>query len=95
MVTPTIIYLHEKGNNAMTVKEKIDYMILSLQVARDELEYAEKYLNNAKNKYNNEKRTPNGTLIRESLRNVNRLSSICASEVIFGPYENELYKRKN
>ena len=61
MVTPTIISLHEKGNNVMTVKEKIDYMILSLQVARDELEYAEKYLNNAKNKYNNEKRTPNVT----------------------------------
>lgn len=95
MVTPTIISLHEKGNNAMTVKEKIDYMILSLQVARDELEYAEKYLNNSKNKYNNEKRTPNGALIRELLRNVNRLLSICASEIIFGPYENELYKHKN
>lgn len=79
----------------MTVKEKIDYMILSLQVARDELEYAEKYLNNSKNKYNNEKRTPNGALIRELLRNVNRLLSICASEIIFGPYENELYKHKN
>ena len=92
MVTPTIISLHEKGNNAMTVKEKIDYMILSLQVARDELEYAEKDLNNAKG--NRIMKSVLQTMIRESLRNVNCLLSTVLQRY-FGPNETKSYKRKN
>ena len=33
----------------MTVKEQIDYMILSLQIAKDEIDYAEKYIKEEKN----------------------------------------------
>ena len=32
----------------MNVKEQIDYMILSLQLAKSEIEYAEKYRNTKK-----------------------------------------------
>lgn len=54
--------------------EKIDYMIKSLEVAKDEIEYAETW-NDKKNQqgkefynysgYGNNHRYPNGTIMRE------------------------------
>lgn len=93
----------------MNQKEKIKFMIGSLQVALDELEYAEKYKKMYDSKrisekisgrcdfgFYSENRTPNGTLIREALRNVSRLAPIVAKEIIVGSgcsYENEVYKK--
>lgn len=93
----------------MDQKEKIKFMIGSLQVALDELEYAEKYkmlYNNKRHReelsgqhdfsFYSEYRTPNGTLIREALRNVSRLAPIVAKDIIVGNscnYENEVYKK--
>lgn len=72
----------------MTVKEQIDYMILSLQIAKDEIDYAEKYIKKQKKDedfysyghmgYSN--RSPNGTLIRESLKMVSRVANITAKK---------------
>lgn len=66
----------------MNVKEQIDYMIQSLQLAKTEIEYAEKYIN-TKNKdedfyqygHMGQERMPNGTIIRESLKMVGRLAN--------------------
>ncbi len=84
----------------MNVKEQIDYMIQSLQLAKSEIEYAEKYFD-AKKKdkdfyqwnhmgYNG--RHPNGTIIRESLKMVGRLANVTASKVTLSPYSEELFK---
>lgn len=53
----------------MTTVEQIDYMIQSLRVAKDEIEYAQEYelLLDVK-KYDDSIRTPNGTIIRESVK---------------------------
>ena len=84
----------------MNVKEQIDYMIQSLQLAKSEIEYAEKYMNARKNDkdfwqyghmgYNG--RYPNGTIIRESLKMVGRLANITASKVALSCYSEELFK---
>ncbi len=70
----------------MTVKEQIDYMILSLQIAKDEIDYAEEYIEKQKKDedfysyghmgYSN--RSPNGTLIRESFKMVSRVANLAA-----------------
>ena len=61
----------------MTVEQKIDYMIYSLQLAKEEIAYAKKYLDKSvKDKdfyqygHMGQDRTPNGTIIRESLKQV-------------------------
>lgn len=91
----------------MDQKEKIKFMISSLQVALDELEYAEKY-ETVYNRLNEEEkatgkwnwyelgayRTPNGTLIRESLKNVARLAPLVAHEIVFCAGQAQVYRDK-
>jgi hypothetical protein len=85
----------------MNVKEQIDYMIQSLQLAKSEIEYAEKYIAAQKKEgkdfymyghtgYNS--RQPNGTIIRESLKMIGRLANITASNVILSSYSSKLFK---
>lgn len=84
----------------MDVKEQIDYMIQSLQLAKSEIEYAEKYLNTKKkdkdfylwNHMGHDARQPNGTIIRESLRMVGRVANITANKVSLSPYCETLFK---
>lgn len=85
----------------MTTVEQIDYMIQSLQLAKDEIEYAEKYME-AKEKdgdkfyswghMGKEDRFPNGTIIRESLKMVGRMANIVANNVCLSPYNNCIFK---
>lgn len=79
----------------MTVKEKIDFMIMSLMIAKQELEYAEickEEENTSFRRYYNH-REPNGTLIRENLKTVSRMSSIVSKEVTLTPYCSEIYRQ--
>lgn len=85
----------------MNVKEQIDYMIQSLQLAKSEIEYAEKYINTKKKEKNEfwqyghmgyDGRNPNGTIIRESLKMVGRLANITASKVALSSYDDKLFK---
>lgn len=84
----------------MTVKEKIDYMIQSLQVAKDEIEYAEMYIDAKESEkegfyqfgHMGQGRTPNGTIIRESLKMVGRMANIVANKVTLSCYNDELFK---
>ncbi|MBS5369731.1 MAG: hypothetical protein KHY19_09750 [Coprobacillus cateniformis] len=83
----------------MTVKEQIDYMILSLQIAKDEIDYAEEYIEKQKKdkdfySYGHmgySKRIPNGTLIRESLKMVSRVANLAAKKVTLSSYNTELF----
>lgn len=84
----------------MTTVEQINYMIQSLKLAKDEIEYAENYIeekNTDKNfwdyghtGYN--KRTPNGTVIRESLKMVGRMANIAANNVCLSPYNSCIFR---
>lgn len=82
----------------MTTVEQIDYMIQ--WVAKDEIEYAEKYMeekNSDKEFYQyghfgHSIRTPNGTIIREALKMVGRMAYISANKVSLSPYCSELFK---
>lgn len=85
----------------MNVKEQIDYMILSLQLAKSEIEYAEKYINTKKKegsefwRYGHmgyDGRNPNGTIIRESLKMVGRLANVTASKIALSTYDDNLFK---
>ena len=84
----------------MTTVEQIDYMIQSLQVAKDEIEYAEKYMkekNSDKEFYQyghfgHDNRTQSGTVIRESLKMVGRLANIAANNVCLSPYKSCIFK---
>lgn len=84
----------------MTPKEKIDYMIQSLQLAKEEIEYAEKEIKEIKrdDKYyyyghkGYNKRTPNGTVIRESLKQVGRMANIVANDVVLSSYCNQVFR---
>ena len=84
----------------MNVKEQIDYMIQSLQLAKSEIEYAEKYIDIKKKdkdfyQYGHlgyDGRQPNGTIIRESLKMIGRLANITASNVVLSPYSDKLFK---
>lgn len=84
----------------MTVVEQINYMIQSLQVAKDEIEYAEKYIKeNNKDEdfyeyghFGYERRNPNGTVIRESLKMVGRMANIVANKVSLSPCCDKLFK---
>lgn len=67
--------------------DKIDYMIKSLEVAKDEIEYAKNWeYGRSKHRY------PNGTIIRESLRMVGRMANQVANDVSLSPYCSELFK---
>ena len=85
----------------MNVKEQIDYMIQSLQLAKSEIDYAEKYINTKEkegsdfyqwNHMGHDARQPNGTIIRESLKMVGRLANITANKIALSPYSEELFK---
>lgn len=74
-------------------------MIQFLQLAKEEIEYAEKYLKEKskdKDFYNcghmGHNRTPNGTVIRENLKQVGRMANIVANEVVLSPYCNCLFR---
>lgn len=84
----------------MSVEEQINFMITSLEIAKEELEYARKYKKHSdqdseKHKsyyesYAYNHRAPNPTLIRENLKTVARLSSIVAKRVKLTPYCNDI-----
>lgn len=80
----------------MTTVEQIDYMIQSLQLAKDEIKYAEEYKkgqDTCMDAWDYErKRVPNGTIIRESLKMVGRLANIAANNVCLSPYNNFIFK---
>lgn len=90
----------------MNPKDKIKFMITALQIALEELEYAEEYKKaEEKSKkereetgrwdylfYDKYKRTPNGTLVRETLRNVARLAPKVADDVLLGKYQADIYR---
>lgn len=84
----------------MTTKEQIDYMIQSLQIAKDEIEYAEWYKTESdKDEHFHwyahagyEKRRPNGTIIREALKMVGRIANIAANNVCLSPYNSCIFK---
>ena len=85
----------------MTTVEQINYMIQSLQVAKDEIEYAEKYINEKNSDkefyqykhFGHDNRTPNGTVIRESLKMVGRMANIAANNVCLSSYNSCLFKK--
>ena len=87
----------------MTNEQKIDYMIQSLQLAKEEIAYAKKYIDEESRdkKYHYyghggyNKRFPNGTIIRESLKQIGRMANIVANEVSLSPYCRELFKEGN
>lgn len=76
----------------MTVVEQIDYMIQSLQVAKDEIEYAQEYDVLPDVEYDSTHRLPNGTIIREALKMVGRMANIVANKVSLSQYCHELFK---
>ena len=85
----------------MTQLEKIDYMIQSLQLAKDEINYANNYKNKQEEQgdkfysycgYGTIHRSPNGTIIRESLRMVGRMVNQIANECTLTPYCREIFK---
>lgn len=83
----------------MTTEQKIDYMIQSLQLAKEEIAYAKNYLKEKDKDINfyqyghmGQDRTPNGTIIRESLKQVGRMANIVANDVILSPYCSSLFR---
>ena len=84
----------------MNVKEQIDYMIQSLQLAKSEIEYAEKYMKTKEkdkdfylwSHMGYDARQPNGTIIRESLKMVGRLANITANNVVLSVWNENLFK---
>lgn len=75
----------------MTLRERIDCMITTLKMVKEEVDYAELYQKDETN-YNG--RFPSGTVIRESLKMVSRMANIIAKDVTLTPYCNEIYKKK-
>lgn len=86
----------------MTTKERIDYMIDTLQVVKDEIAYAEWY-SQEQAKDSEEftwyghagygKRQPSGTIIRESLKMVGRIAKIASDDVCLSPYNGRVFKK--
>ena len=82
--------------------KKINYMIQSLYVAKDEIEYARAYNlrkrtdkdfhNDFDNGFGATHRVPNGTIIRESLRMVGRLANQVANECALTLYCEKVFK---
>jgi hypothetical protein len=73
----------------MTNEQKIDYMIQSLELAKEEITYAKTY---SENKNLEQERIPNGTVIRESLKMVGRMANMVANEVQLSPYCREVFR---
>lgn len=78
----------------MKAEQNIDCMIALLQIAKEEIQYANKY--NAMMKQEAEefdvKRFPSGTLIRENLKTVSRLARITSDNITLTPYCNKVEK---
>ena len=81
---------------------KIDYMIKTLYLAKDEIKYAQEYNLRKGNDntmgrdfysgYGYNHRTPNGTIIRESLKMVSRIAAQVANECILTNYCDEVFR---
>lgn len=83
----------------MTVEQKIDFMIHSLQLAKEEIKYAKGYLEEKSKDdkfyqygHMGQNRSPNGTLIRENLKQVGRMANIVANDVVLSPYRDQLFR---
>lgn len=78
----------------MTNVEKIDYMIQSLQIAKEEISYAQRWAEKYKIDTGHcwTERIPNGTIIRESLKMVGRMANIVANNVVLSPYSKDVFK---
>ena len=82
---------------------KIDYMIKSLYLAKDEIKYAQEYNLRKGNdetmgrdfysNYGCNHRTTNGTIIRESLRMVSRLAAQVANECTLSVYCDDVFRK--
>lgn len=82
---------------------KIDYMIKSLYLAKDEIKYAQEYnLRKGNDKimghdfysgYGYNHRTPNGTIIRESMKMVSRIAVQIANECTLSNYCDEIFRK--
>lgn len=70
--------------------EKLDYVIKTLKLVKDEVQYANSYIALIENDETSDDmlkvRRPNGTLIREGLRTAGRLCYILANETVLSPY---------
>lgn len=77
-------------------------LVKSLYLAKDEIKYAQEYNLKKENdntigcdfysSYGYNHRTPNGTIIRESLRMVSRLAAQVANECILTNYCDEVFR---
>ena len=86
----------------MNQLNKIDYMIKSLYLAKDEIKYAQEYNLRKENdktmgrdfysNYGYNHRTPNGTIIRELLRMVSRLAAQIANECTLSVYCDDVFR---
>lgn len=74
--------------------DKIDYMINSLNLAKQEILYAQKYKEEIKNNPDiiYVKKNPNGTIIRESLNMVGRLAYQVSNNIALSAHNNKLFK---
>lgn len=79
-------------------------LVKSLYLAKDEIKYAQEYNLRKGNdetmgrdfysSYVDNHRTPNGTIIRESLRMVSRLAAQVANECTLSVYCDEVFREK-
>lgn len=78
----------------MKAEQNIDCMITLLQIAKEEIQYANKYNAMMKQEVSefDVKRFPSGTLIRENLKTVARLARITSDNVILTPYCSKVEK---
>ena len=75
-------------------------MIQSLQLAKEEITYTKKYMNKREKddvfyQYGHmgyDRRNPNETIIRESLKQVGRMANIVANGVVLSPYCSQLFR---
>ena len=79
----------------MKAEQNIDCMITLLQIAKEEIQYANKH--NAMMKQEVEEfyvnRFPSGTLIRENLKTVARLARITSDNITLTQYCNKVEKQ--
>lgn len=85
----------------MTVEQKIDYMILSLQIAKEEVEKYRDFVESKPEnktlweyKYNSKEKCPNGTMIRENLKGVGRTAFNLANEITLSVYDEKLTREE-
>lgn len=81
----------------MTQEEKIDYMIQSLKLAKEEIAYAKEYnAQKAKgNGYISGKRAPNSRIIKETLKMVGRLAPQVAEKCTLSVFNETIFKEDN